>query len=198
MEIKYKARVAAKPWPAQSDASGHSPCGHHAHPTWAQHGPEELGNGSNWASSLQHWTHRALPGPFGLCRARGTTRAHKFLGGQGSSYSFFWQQEQQLFRIIKLFELEKTFKTKIFQDYQVHKTSSAKATSFWTQSMGWQLSSNPRCSKTAAKGCQSLVSATELPPLQKKTCPMMKRKGWLIYLDILCTLMKLQNEYQLG
>lgn len=88
MEIKYKARVAAKPWPAQSDASGHSPCGHHAHPARAQHGPEELGNGSSWASSLQHWTHRALPGPFGLCRAGGTTRAHYFWGGRAAATAF--------------------------------------------------------------------------------------------------------------
>lgn len=47
MEIKSKARVAAKSWPALSDASGRSPRGQRA-----QRCPAEMGNGSNWASFL--------------------------------------------------------------------------------------------------------------------------------------------------
>lgn len=74
MEIKSRAGVAAKPWPA---LSGHSPMWHRAHPSPAW--PQELGNGRDWASSSSIG-HTGLTQPGHNQRTLVFRGAHWFLG----------------------------------------------------------------------------------------------------------------------
>lgn len=187
MEIKSRARAVAKPWPALGDASGHSPCGHRAHPCpspawpWVTEHPPSSSRHTEPASQEHN-------------------QSTLFLGEQGSTTAFSDNMcssslESWLFLVGRLLRL-RYFKIIWFIKPALQSPAASKPKT--SKSMQGQLSSSPRRNETAAKGCRGSVSDKEPSPLQEKTCPMMKRKGWLIYLDILCSLMELQNEYQLG
>lgn len=109
---------------ALSAGSGHSPGGHRAPPclrSWAM---------ERAMSILPLWAHRALPSPVGLWS---DTQSSVFRGA-GLQLQFF--SDNTCSSSLESWDrvgLEKTFRTKIVQDYQVHKASSAKSSSFQSQ-----------------------------------------------------------------